>query len=315
MTLGSPTTTQARIHTLPAATALLSTFQSHGHTEIDTASSYSDGTSETMLGSLDLQARGFSVSTKFYPTAGRSVPESWDKNRRHTAGDLMESLVGSLRALKMGKVDVWYLHAPDRTTPFSETFEAVDVLYREGLFSRLGLSNYQAWEVAQVCELCRANGWKMPDVYQGVYNALHRGVEAELMPCLRHYGIAFYAYNPLAGGILTDRYTRETQEVETGSRFDVAGFQGRAFRRRYWNGAYFDALEGFRGVACERFGLTEAECALRWLVRHSMLRGELGDAVVVGASSLRHLDRNLVDLEKGELPGEIVKVLDEGWEG
>jgi hypothetical protein len=51
------------------------------------------------------------------------------------------------KALRTGKLEMWYLHAPDRTTPFTETFEAVNTLYEEGLFDRLGISNYQAWEV------------------------------------------------------------------------------------------------------------------------------------------------------------------------
>lgn len=314
MTLGAAGKEQARIHDLSTASELLTTFQSHGHSEIDTASSCGEGTSETMLGSLELQERNLTVSTKYYPTFGRAVPESWDKTQRHTPEGLRSNLTSSLRALKTDKVDIWYLHAPDRSTPFAETFEAVDELYREGLFARLGLSNYQAWEVAQISELCRANEWKTPDVYQGVYNALHRGVEAELFACLRHYGMAFYAYNPLAGGYLTDRYTRETSEIEVGSRFDPERFQGRAFRRRYWNDAYFDALEGLRTVA-KRVDLSEAECALRWLVHHSKLDGGMGDVIIVGASSVGHLESNLVDLEKGELPEEVVRVLDEGWEG
>lgn len=126
--------------------------------------------------------------------------------------------------------------------------------------------------------------------------------------------MAFYAYNPLAGGYLTDRYTRETSEIEVGSRFDPERFQGRAFRRRYWNDAYFDALEGLRMVA-KRVDLSEAECALRWLVHHSKLDGGMGDVIIVGASSVGHLESNLVDLEKGVLPEEVVRVLDEGWEG
>jgi len=70
--------------------------------------------------------------------------------------------------------------------------KAVNDLYKEGLFTRFAISNYQAWEVAQICELCIKNDWVKPVVYQGVYNALHRSVEPELFPCLRHYGMAFY---------------------------------------------------------------------------------------------------------------------------
>ncbi|KAM0716431.1 hypothetical protein Q7P37_007876 [Cladosporium fusiforme] len=318
MTFGAPGTEQGRVHTLPAASEILTTFQSHGHNEVDTASGYSEGTSEEMLGDLSLDSahRDLSISTKYYPSFGRPVPESWkDKTARHTPEELRANLMASLRALKTSKLDIWYLHAPDRSTPFATTFAAVNELYNEGHFSRLGLSNYQSWEVAQICELCRANGWKEPDVYQGVYNALRRNVEGELFPCLRHYGMAFYAYNPLAGGYLTDRYKRETTEVEAGSRFDASLFQGRAFRKRYWNDAYFDALENLRAVA-RKFGLSEAECAFRWLMHHSCLEGEKGDAVIAGASSVEHLERNLEDLEKDALlPDDVLKVLDEGWEG
>lgn len=112
--------------------------------------------------------------------------------------------------------------------------KAVNDLYKEGLFERLGISNYMAWEVSSMVEMCRANGWIQPSVYQGVYNALHRTVEAELFPCLRHYGMAFYAYNPLAGGYLTSRYHREDNDgsIDAGSRFDPKPWQGQMYRSR-----------------------------------------------------------------------------------
>lgn len=105
--------------------------------------------------------------------------------------------------------------------------KAVNDLYHEGKFSRLGISNYMSWEVAQIQELCIAHGWIRPKVYQGVYNALHRSIEQELMPCLRKYGMSFYNYNPLAGGYLTDRYHRDDKDLEAGSRFDPNRWQGK----------------------------------------------------------------------------------------
>jgi len=207
-----------------------------------------------------------------------------------------------------------YTAEADRTTPYAETMKAVNDLYNGGYFTRLGISNYQAWEVAQICELCQTNGWKMPDVYQGIYNALHRSVEPELFPCLRHYGLSFYNYNPLAGGYLTNRYHRGDEEVEEGARFDSSKWQGRAYRGRYWNDQYFDALDLLRPVA-QKHGLTEAECALRWLTHHSMLKKEAGDAIIIGASSIKHLEENMMDLEKGPLPEEVLHALDAGWQG
>ena len=71
-------------------------------------------------------------------------------------------------------------------------------LYKEGKFKRFGISNYTAWEVAEMVGICKANGYVAPTVYQGIYNAMHRGVEPELLPCLRKFGIAFYAFSPRA---------------------------------------------------------------------------------------------------------------------
>ncbi|EED18905.1 aldo/keto reductase, putative [Talaromyces stipitatus ATCC 10500] len=77
------------------------------------------------------------------------------------------------KALSLDFVDLWYLHAPDHNTPYEETLDAVNELYKAGYFKRFGISNYAAWEVAQICELCEKRDWKKPDVYQGVYHALH----------------------------------------------------------------------------------------------------------------------------------------------
>ncbi len=146
-----------------------------------------------------------------------------------------------------------------------------------------------------------------------MYNALHRGVEPELLPCLRHYNMAFYEFNPLGGGFLTDRYQRDTTSIEEGSRFDPARKQGQNYRRRYWNDAYFDALDIVRPVA-KKHGLTTAEAALRWMNHHGMLKKEHGDAIIIGASSAKQLEANMVDLEKGPLPQEMLEAFDKGWE-
>lgn len=253
------------------------------------------------------------MDTKFFPTRGKDMP---GPELSHEPADLRKHLLQSLEALKCKKVDMWYLHGPDRTTPYEVTLKAVNDLYKEGYFERFAISNYMAWEVSHMLEICDRNGWVKPVAYQGVYNALHRSVEWELFPCLRKYGMAFYAFNPLAGGYLTDRYHRDDGEGkhEEGSRFDPKRWQGKMYRARFWNEEYFDALDLLRAVA-EKHGLSEAECALRWMVHHSQLKREhgIGDAVIIGASSAKQLDSNLVDLEKGPLPDDVVKALDDGW--
>lgn len=276
------------MHDLDTAGAILDIFQKYGHNEIDTARAYGEGTSETILGDLNWQKRGLIMDTKLHVTRGRQLPPGWDSDIHHSPEMLRKHMAKSFKELKTDSVDLYYLHQPDRSTPYETTLRATNDLYQEGKFKRLGLSNYQAWEVAQICEICRKNGWKMPDVYQGVYNALHRSVEPELFPCLRHYGIAFYAYNPLAGGYLTSRYHRNDKdnEIEAGSRFDPKRWQGQSYRGRYWRDEYFDALDLLRPVA-EKHGLTEAECAIRWMNHHSLMKREHGDASIIGASSTK----------------------------
>ncbi|KAH8907620.1 keto reductase [Coniochaeta sp. PMI_546] len=300
---------QARVHNLEDCAKILDVFQRFGHTEIDVARTYAGGSSEEYLGLLKWQDRGLVVDTKVSPKAP-AAPTA--RRYTHTPEDLRRALKDSLTALKTDKVDMWYLHAPDHNNPYEETLREVNNLYKEGYFGRFGISNYSAWETAQICEICIRHGWKKPDAYQGVYNALHRAVEPELFPCLRYYGISFYEYNPVAGGFLTDRYQRDTCEHEAGSRFDPTRTQGAHYRRRYWNDTYFDALDVVRPVAA-KLGISTAEAALRWVRHHSQLQSEHGDAIIIGASSADQLENNLTSLEKGPLPEEMVRAFDEGW--
>jgi aflatoxin B1 aldehyde reductase len=155
------------------------------------------------------------MDTKFFPNV-----HGW-MGRPETHLDpegMRNGLADSLKALGSDKVDLWYLHAPDRSVPIEETLRGVNELHKQGKFKRWGVSNFMAWEgssslhlplhililtynaktVATICEICRSNSYPLPSVYQGVYNALHRTIEAELLPCLRHYNMSFYAFNPLA---------------------------------------------------------------------------------------------------------------------
>jgi aflatoxin B1 aldehyde reductase len=296
------------VHSLEDCAAILDVFQKYGHNEVDTAIVYGGGSSEQYLGQLHWQDRGIVMDTKVSPRTnlGPGITTS------HRPEHLREALKRSLASLQTDKVDMWYLHAPDRSTPYEDTLREVNNLYKQGYFKRFGISNFMSWEVAQIVEICDRNGWIKPTAYQGVYNALHRAVEPELFPCLRKYGISFYEFNPLAGGYLTDRYHRDMKEHEEGSRFDPKRNQGQMYRQRYWNDEYFDALDILRPVV-KKHGLSEAECALRWMTNHSLLRKENGDAIIIGASSAKQLEENLANLEKGPLPDEVLKAFDEGW--
>jgi aflatoxin B1 aldehyde reductase len=110
------------------------------------------------------------------------------------------------------------------------------------------------------------------------------------------YGIKFYGFNPIAGGFLAGGKSHERNK-----------------KGSYGNEEYFAAMELLDPVM-EKDGSTLRECALRWLAHHSLLGGEKGNVVLMGASSAAHLESNLVDLEKGPLPDEVVGALDRGWE-
>ncbi|KAF8318756.1 Aldo/keto reductase [Clavulina sp. PMI_390] len=303
MTFGEPGLEGARVNNLEDAKAILDVFQKHGYTELDTAGVYTSGTSEKFLGTLDWKARGLSVSTKVHP----------GQNIKHTPEDIRREIEKSLASLKTDQVDIYYLHAPERTTPYEVTLKAVDELYKEGKFKRLGISNYPSWEVGEIVTLCRINGWVQPTVYQGLYNAIHRAAEPELFPALRKYGISFYEYNPLGGGFFTGKYKKD-QVPEAGTRFDptLGTGQSMRYRERYWTDSYFQALDQIEVVA-KKHNLTLAEVALRWMTNHSLLKKEHGDAIIIGASSVNHIEQNLLDLEKGPLPPDVLAALDEAW--
>lgn len=96
----------------------------------------------------------------------------------------------SFEALRVDSVPLWYLHGPDRSTPWAETFGATDKLFKEGKFERLGISNYKASEVEEILSLCDEKGWCKPTVYQGPYNAIQRQIEPELIPVMRKWGMS-----------------------------------------------------------------------------------------------------------------------------
>ncbi|KAJ5592837.1 Aldo/keto reductase [Penicillium hordei] len=316
MTIGKPNTAHVRIGDIAGANSMLDVFQKHAHNEIDTARVYGAGTTEEYLAEADWHERGLIMGTKLYPTARRDMkwltPEMWTHKPEDVRLGLMRSLQ-ALRAEEFG-VDLFYLHGPDRLTRIEETLAEVDKLYREGHFRRFGISNFQSWEVAQICEVCEKNGFIKPTTYQGLYNAYQRSIEAELLPCLRQYGIGLYAFQPLAAGLLTSRYQRHQslEDYEVGSRFDPRTKSNLLYHSRYLTDRNFDALDLLRPLAMKH-GLTEAECGLRWIIHHSALEKDLQDAVLIGASSPAQLEQNLLDLEKGPLPEEIVQALDEGW--
>ncbi|RYP05963.1 hypothetical protein DL764_003467 [Monosporascus ibericus] len=306
MTVGPDESAGARITDLGEYNRILDRFQERGFNEVDTARVYVKGQQEAFTRDARWKERGLTLATKIvYPMQGGE----------NTAAKVEESLETSLKELGTGCVDILYLHCPDRATPFAETLEAMDKLHRAGKFVRFGLSNFTAAEVAEVVMTCKYNGWVRPTIYQAMYNAITRGIEGELVPALRRYGLDLVVYNPIAGGLFSGKI-RSKDIAPAEGRFSDAGGLGANYRGRYFKDSTFNALRTVE-QAVERHageGLTMIETALRWVVHHSKLKVKDGnDGVIIGISSYGQLDGNLDALEKGPLPEDVVQALDQAW--
>ena len=281
------------------ADRMLATFLHRGYKEIDTAYTYNDGSSEEILGRILTPERRSKIylATKAHPLGGGGLgPES-----------IVKQVNTSLRRLKTDHVDLFYLHAPDLKTPIEATLRACQKLFKAGKFREFGLSNYASWQVADIWHLCKQNGWMIPSVYQGRYSAVTRDVESELFPAIRNFGLRFYAYNPLAAGLLTGRYHQISDMPQEG-RFALKS----AYLDRFWKKSIFDAIEIIQD-ASEQAGLSMIQIALRWILQYSFLKAQSGDGVIIAASNLKQWEYNLNNLS-GELPMKVVEALDRAWE-
>ena len=282
----------------PQVLEFINTFLEAGYDEIDTAYVYNEGNCERLIGeALPHLVKPFRIATKVNPRI----------TGRLDADAARQQVNESLRRLGVPSVDTVYLHFPDPATPVESVLSAMADLHDQGKYRELGLSNFPAWMVADVCHLCDKNGWVRPSVYEGIYNPLTRRAEAELNDCLNHFGLRFYAYNPLCGGLLTGRYGRY-EDAPTDGRFTHRpNYQG-----RYWKKSFFRGLEIIREAA-EKQGITTIEATYRWLAWHSMLNGDRGDAILIGASKLPHLLQNMDAIAAGALPEDVVRAFDAAW--
>ena len=283
----------------PEVAQFIRAFLDAGYTELDTAYVYNEGNCERLLGEvLPGLSRPYRIDTKVNPRiTGRLDAEA-----------AYMQVNESLNRLKLPRVDTVFLHFPDPATPVESVLGAMAELHAQGKFTELGLSNFPAWMVADVWHICDQKGWVKPTVYEGMYNPLTRFAERELNACLNHFGMRYYAYNPLCGGLLTGRYD-QFEDAPTDGRFTHRP----GYQNRYWKKSYFEAVALLR-EQCEKQGITIVEATYRWMMNHSMLSGERGDAVIIGASKLRHLEQNIAAAKAGPLPQSIVDAFDRAWQ-
>lgn len=290
--MGSSVSSGSTLLSTPAQlTSFLTVLKSHNIHELDTARVYANGRSEELLAQTTANA-DFLISTK----APGFTPQSLSH------ANILLNSAKSHAALNQAKVDIYYIHGPDSATPLSEQCHAFGELYNAGRFARFGVCNLSAAAVQEIHNICVREGYPLPSVYQGAYNPLHRSAEHELIPLLRRLNIAFYAWGPLAGGLLA-KPIDELLKPKQGTRYHEMP----VFGNMYLKESNIVALKKM-DETCGGAGMSMMEATMRWFMHHSPL--ESRDGVILGASSKEQIEGTLNACEKGPLPEEVI----EGWE-
>jgi aryl-alcohol dehydrogenase-like predicted oxidoreductase len=293
--LGLGTMTFGEQVDLPAARELLRQAVDAGALMVDTANVYEAGGSEALLGEVLGDVRDQVVlATKV------GIPTSQGDRSPLAPHRIREELAGSLRRLRTDHVDLYYLHQPDRTTPFEESLSALAALIDEGKVGAWGVSNFAAW---QICELRHvAHGLSMPPPLcaQQQYNLVSRRIEDEYTEFARTAGVGTVVYNPLAGGILTGKHLGSADPVE-------GRFSSPMYRERYWNEQVHGAVQRLAELA-EDLGLSLVQLALRWLLSRDHVT-----SVLLGASRPEHLQENIAAACGDPLDAQSLTVCDSVW--
>jgi aryl-alcohol dehydrogenase-like predicted oxidoreductase len=269
---------------------MLDVFLDSGGNFVDTASNYTDGSSERILGELlDGRRDEVVLATKYTLTARPGDPNGGGNHRK----SLVQSLEESLRRLRTDRVDLLWLHMWDGTTPVDEVVRAMDDMVRAGKVLHVGFSDTPAWVVSRAAAVAELRGWTRPCAVQAPYSIGARSVERELLPMAAAQGMPLLAWGVLDGGVMTGKYARDDGQP-----------------RRYGNHTPREQrlriLAEVESVAAEA-GMTPAQVALAW-----MRSGERRRRVIplLGARTLAQLEENLRVIEL-ELTDQAVRRLDE----
>lgn len=250
---------------------------------IDTANIYTGGRSEELIGrAIRGNREDLIVATKVGLTLDEAKPNSTGLSRKHIIWQLNDSL----RRLQTDYVDILYLHRFDPETSLEETLTTMDNLVKEEKVRYVACSNFSADQLREVDGICESLGLEKPVAVQPEYNMLRREAEAALLPYCRQENIAVLAYSPLAGGLLTGKYSQGQTAPPPGSR-------GAAVQD-YWEavkaGGELERVEGLAAVAA-RAGVSLRQLALAWLVRDSVVT-----SAIVGASTPEQVEENSLAL-------------------
>ena len=261
------------------AEGLVKTALDRGINFIDTADVYSEGASEEITGqalhNLGVARRDVVLATKAFGETGKG-PNARGSSRVH----LIEACKASLKRLKTDHIDLYQLHSFDPATPIEETLRALDVLVQHGHVRYVGVSNWAAWQITKALGLSDKLNLARFETLQAYYTVAGRDLERELVPMMRSEGVGLLVWSPLAGGLLSGKYSRDRQG-EQGSRrlsFDFPPVD----KGRAW-----DVIDVLRPMA-ETRGISVAQVALAWLLHQSAVT-----SVIVGAKRADQLDDNI----------------------
>lgn len=290
MTFGGTGEVWSKIGNLQQGEAddLVKTAVDHGINFIDTADVYSQGKSEEITGqalhNLGIARHDVVIATKAFGEMGPG-PNTRGSSRVH----LIEACKASLKRLKTDHIDLYQLHSFDPATPIEETLRALDTLVQHGHVRYVGVSNWSAWQITKALGISERLNLARFETLQAYYTVAGRDLERELVPMMLSEGVGLLVWSPLAGGLLSGKYTRDRQG-EQGSRrvsFDFPPVD----RARAW-----DVIDALGPIAAER-GVSVAQIALAWLLHQKAVT-----SVIVGAKRVDQLADNIAaaDVELGE---------------
>ena len=262
----------------------------------DTADVYSEGESERTLGqslkNLNIARKDVVIATKVF---GRTGPGRNDVGA--SRGHIMDAIDASLRRLQTDYVDLYQIHGNDSVTPVEETLRALDTLVRQGKVRYIGCSNWQAWRIAKSLGISEFKNLARFDTLQAYYSIAGRDLEREIVPLLEAEKVGLLVWSPLAGGLLSGKFTRENQKVEgtRRSEFDFPIVD----KERTWR-----ILDAIAPIA-KAHSCSPARISLAWLLAKPVVI-----SVIIGAKSLEQLKDNLTAADLKLSPEEI-KQLDE----
>ncbi|GGW98342.1 aldo/keto reductase [Streptomyces lomondensis] len=269
------------------ARKLFDLYVERGGNFIDTASTYTNGSSERMLGEFTRDHRESLVLATKYTTLRRpGDPNSGGAHRK----SLFASVETSLRQLNTDYIDLLFLHVWDFTTPVEEILRGMDDLVRQGKVLYVAMSNAPAWEVSRMQAIADLRGWSPLVALQIDYSLINRGGERDLIPMARAMGLGVTPYSPLGGGVLSGKYSRADLTATSADSGES--------NRKSFNAGLGMVTERTLAIAdvvreiAEEVGHTPAQVALAWTLQNPGVT-----APVIGARTPEQLVGNLGALE------------------